>query len=500
MGERMAVAPHSASAGRAGSSAERRVVVIGGGLAGIAAALDCAAAGACVTLVEVRRRLGGAAYSFEREGLQVDNGQHVFLRSCVAYRALLDRLGSAGRVRLQRRLTIPVLKPGSKPAILRRGALPAPLHLAGALARYPHLTLGERASAARAALAMARLDPRHEALDRLTLGEWLSSHGQGPHAVSALWDLVALPALNLPAAEASLALGAFVFRNGLLSAADAGDIGFHCAALSETIGEPAARALGEAGVEVRLGWRAERLQKTATGLQVQGGGAQLAGAESGGAQELSAKVVIVAVPHARAATLLEPLMGEAARRLTALGSSPIVNLHVVYDRTVCEEPFAAGVGTPVQYVFDRTAAAGAPSGCQYLAVSLSGADREMAMSVEALRERYLPALGELLPRAREARVEVFMATREHAATFRAAPGVAALRPGPQTSVAGLVLAGAWTDTGWPATLEGAVLSGHAAAAHAVRTLGGEADPGRRRAVDAAVGGAVAVPTAGMGAQ
>ena len=150
--------------------------------------------------------------------------------------------------------------------------------------------------------------------------------------------------------------------------------------------------------------------------------------------------------------------------------SPIVNLHVVYDRIVCEQPFAAGVDTPVQYLFDRSAAAGAPGGCQYLAVSLSGADEQMQMSVEALRERYLPELERLLPGARGAHVERFLATREHAATFRAAPGSAALRPGPRTAVPGLVLAGSWTDTGWPATLEGAVISGHAAAAEALGAL------------------------------
>src|SRR4029077_6997331 len=171
----------------------------------------------------------------------------------------------------------------------------------------------------------------------------------------------------------------------------------------------------------------------------------------------------VALPHARAATLLESLLPQAARAIARIGSSPIVNLHVVYDRPVGGEPFAAGVGTPVQYLFDRTAAAGTPAGCQYLAVSLSGAEREMQMSVDALRERYLPALEALLPRARGAKVERFLATREHAATFRAAPGVAALRPGPRTPVAVRVLAGSWTGTGWPATLEGAVLSGHAAA-------------------------------------
>jgi hypothetical protein len=178
----------------------------------------------------------------------------------------------------------------------------------------------------------------------------------------------------------------------------------------------------------------------------------------------------VAVPHARAAALMEPLIPDLAGRLRALGSSPIVNLHILYDRPVCEHSFAAGVDTPVQYLFDRTAAAGAPTGSQYLAVSLSGAEREMGMSVDALRERYLPALEQLLPRARQARVECFVATREHAATFRAAPGVQALRPGTRTSISGLLLAGAWTDTGWPATLEGAVLSGHAAAEAALSAL------------------------------
>jgi hypothetical protein len=206
---------------------------------------------------------------------------------------------------------------------------------------------------------------------------------------------------------------------------------------------------------------------------------------------LSAEVAILAVPHARAALLLEPLIPQLAGTLGALGSSPIVNLHVVYDRPVCALGFAAGVATPVQYLFDRTVAAGAPAGCQYLAVSLSGAEREMHMSVDALRERYLPALGELLPRARGARVELFLATREHAATFRAAPGVMALRPGPETRVPGLLLAGAWTATGWPATLEGAVLSGHAAAAAALRAL--EIDPPESSAPAAATVARSATP-------
>lgn len=459
----------------------QRVVVVGGGLAGITAALDCAEAGARVTLVEVRRRLGGAAYSFERDGMRLDNGQHVFLRCCTAYRALLARLGSERHVAVQERLEIPVLSPGRPPVVLRRGTLPPPLHLAGALARYPYLKPAQRFSAALAARALSALDPSDPELDTRTLGDWLSDLGQNEHSLAALWDLIALPTLNLPAAQASLALGAFVFQTGLLASADAGDIGFHVGTLADVIGEPAETALREAGVEFRLGWRAQRLRRVQAGFEVErgtgaaraapedeepapvGGGEGDADAGADPGDGLGADAVIVALPHARAAGLIEPLLPAHAQAIRGLGSAPIVNLHVVYDRVVCEQPFAAGVGTPVQYLFDRSAAAGAPPGCQYLAVSLSGADREMQMSVDALREQYLPAIEQLLPQARGAKLEGFLATREHAATFRAVPGTAGLRPGPDTGVTGLALAGSWTATGWPATLESAVLSGHAAA-------------------------------------
>jgi squalene-associated FAD-dependent desaturase len=436
-------------------------VVVGGGLAGITAALDCADQGAQVTLVEVRRRLGGAAYSFERDGLQMDNGQHVFLRCCTAYRALLERLGSSGLVHVQPRLEIPVLRPGYAPTVLRRSSLPPPLHLAGALTRYPHLTVAQRLAAGRAAIALSRLDAADPALDTITFGEWLVDHGQDPFTVAALWDLIALPTLNVGADGASLALAAFVFRTGLLASAEAGDIGFHVGTLQEVIGEPALRALQAAGVEVRLGWRTEALARLEHGYE-------LVCRTPAGGETLAAEAVIVALPADRAGGLLEPLLG--SRPGEDLGSSPIVNLHVVYDRRVLDEPFAAGVQTPVQYLFDRTRAAGAPEGCQYLAVSLSGAAREMGESVEELRERYLPALAALLPGARGAHVERFQVTREHAATFLAAPGVAARRPPARTALRGLALAGTWTDTGWPATLEGAVLSGHSAAVEAAGAL------------------------------
>lgn len=437
-----------------GRMSRRTAIVVGGGLAGITAALDLAAAGLGVTLLEVRPRLGGAAYSFQRGELEVDNGQHVFLRCCTEYRALLRRLGAEGDTVLQERLSIPVLAPDGTRGRLSRNGLRAPLHLAASLATYTFLTPGERLRAVRVALALSRLDLEDRTLDDVSFGDWLSEHGESAAAIEALWNLIALPTLNLPAERASLALAAMVFQTGLLSSADAGDVGYARIPLSRLHGDAAERALERAGVEVRTRARARELASTENGCVT---------VESD-AGTLEADVAVLAVPHVRAPGLLPP--GAVSERVDELGSSPIVNLHVVYDRRVTDLPFAAGVRTPVQWLFDRTEASGLKSG-QHLAVSLSGAEREMDKTNGELRDEFLPALADLLPAARGARVEDFFVVRENAATFRAVPGAGRRRPGPRTRVKGLFLAGAWTDTGWPATMEGAVRSGHAAAVAAL---------------------------------
>jgi len=436
----------------------RRAFVVGGGLAGIAAALELADHGVEVTLSEVRPRLGGAAYSFERDGLNMDNGQHVFLRCCTEYRRLLERIGSSGATVLQRRLSIPVLSPGDRRSRLYRSRLPAPLHLAPALLRYRALKRNERLHAARTAFALKRLDRGDPALDEVTFGDWLRERGESADAIASIWDLIALPTLNVRADRASLSLAAMVFQVGLLSEAAAGDVGYAAVPLSRLHGEPAERALRSAGVDVRLRSRVERVVRTDDHFEV------VCDDEA-----LAADAVVVAVQHFRAAEMLPAGALPETDALERLGTSPIVNLHVAYDRRVTELPFAAAVGSPVQYLFDRTASSGVGAG-QCLAISLSGADEEMRLSPERLRERFLPALEELLPAARSARVERFVVTKEHAATFRAAPGVERLRPGAQTRVPGLLLAGAWTATGWPATMEGAARSGRTAAHDAIAAL------------------------------
>jgi squalene-associated FAD-dependent desaturase len=386
-----------------------------------------------VTLHEARPRLGGATFSFERNGLWLDNGQHVALRCCTAYRGFLRRIGSDHLLPLQPRLNVPVLREGHPPASISRVRLPAPLHLARSLLGYAPLSTKERLGAVRAATALRGLDPDDPALDGESFGDWLRAHGQSPNAIAALWNLIALPTLNLPSDEASLAAAVKVFRTGLLDSSDAADIGIPTAPFQRLHADPAAAAIERGGGRIVLSSPIRSVDEL-----------------------LAEGPVVVAVPHHAAAELVPGL------DVDGLGESPIVNLHVHYDRRVLDEPLAAALDSPVQFVFDRTEASGADRG-QLVAVSLSHAVDEIGVSVAALRERFLPALERLLPGARGAEVLDFAATHEPRATFRAAPGARRLRPGTATSTPGLFLAGAWTDTGWPATMEGAVRSGLAAA-------------------------------------
>jgi squalene-associated FAD-dependent desaturase len=428
------------------------VGVVGGGLAGVAAALAAADGGAEVVLFERRSRLGGLTWSFQRNGRWFDNGQHVFLRCCTAYRAFLDRIDATGQVTLQDRLDIPVLAPGGSRASISRSTLPAPLHLAGSLLRYRHLRAADRLALARPVLALLRMDLDDPALDRRTFGSWLAEHGQRAEAVERLWDLIVLPTVNLPSSEASLALAVKVFRTGLLDRADGADIGWSAVPLRRLHGDLAARALERAGVEVRVGAPVESLTPTGDDAW------RLSWSSPGhGAEEVDA--VVVATPPEVAAALVPP---GTVHPVAGLGTSPIVNVHLVLDRQVTDLALAACVGSPIQYVFDRTASSGTAAG-QCLSISLSAADRYLGMRPEALVRTFRAALDEVVPAARDAVLVDATVSRERSATFRGVPGTAALRPAAATGLAGLALAGAWCHTGWPATMEGAVRSGAAAA-------------------------------------
>jgi hydroxysqualene dehydroxylase len=441
-----------------------RIAVVGGGLAGLAAALECADAGASVTLFEARKRLGGATFSVRRNGYWLDNGQHIALRCCTAYRAFLRRLGVEDLLEIQPRLRIPVLGPDGRRAVLDRTGLPAPLHLAFSLLRYRHLRPTERLVALRAAASLRSLDPADPQLDADTFGAWLRRHGQSERAVSALWNLIALPTLNLEADEASLLAAVKVFRTGLLDESDACDVGVPRVPLQRLHGDPALSVLRARGARVELGRPVMRVEPNGEELRL----------EVGERQE-SADAVVVAVPHHALARLVpDGVVDEAA--LARLGASPIVNVHLHFDRRILGEPFAAVLDSPVQWLFDRTVSSGAERG-QLVSISLSGAEQELALSQGEIVARVRPAIEHLLPSARQATLLDAAVTKEPRATFRAAPGTAALRPPQRTTLQGLYLAGAWTDTGWPATMEGAVRSGVEAARAA---LADSARTARRR--------------------
>jgi len=451
-----------------------RVVVVGGGLAGLSAALRCQDAGFAVTLLEARPRLGGATCSFRRGELTVDNGQHAFLRCYSAYLALLRRLGAAGDASLQDRFSIPVLTPGQRPVLLRRVGLPAPAHLLPAVFGHRLLTISGRFRAMRTAQALRRLDPDDPALDGHSFGDWLRARRESRRSVDALWGLLTMAALNAEVDQASLALAVRVFRTGLLDTADGADIGLLNRPLGELHGDAAYHALTNAGATIRLRSKATGLRRVEHGWHVLTGSA---GGSGDTERVLDADAVVVAVPHREAAALLRGLPLPGMSSWAQLSATAIVNVHVVYDRPVTGLRFAAVVDSPVQWVFDHSTVAGVRRG-QYLAVSLSAAGRYLTSRTEELRSVFLPALWSLFPAAARAEVTDFFVTREPRATFRQAPGTRRFRPASATALPGLVLAGAWTDTGWPDTMEGAVRSGETAADLVERHLQCRTEPAR----------------------
>jgi squalene-associated FAD-dependent desaturase len=435
------------------------VVVCGGGLAGIAAACEASLLGADVTLVERRPFLGGKAYSFvdDDTGVEVDNGQHVFLGCCTAYIALLKLIGAYGDTTLQAALDAPVRDRNGRTGGLRASPLPAPLHLGPSFAAYPLLSAKEKAAGMRALLTLGTLrDSQRDTLDDVTFAEWLIAHGQSPGAIARFWDLIVLPTCNDRSERVSAALAAFVFQEGFFRTRRGSAIGWSRVGLTRLVDPPARRFLEGRGARIVTG---RGVARAGTG-QV----------ELTDGEGMPADAVVLALPPDRARVVCPAAVPDDP----GLGSSPIVNVHVWYDRPVMQGLFTAVVDSPAQWVFNRTAMANQATGGQHLAVSISGARREVVQPKDHLIESIVEELAHLFPAARAAHVQRAACIKEPDATFAAAPGQASRRPAPRTQVPGVVLAGAWTDTGWPATMEGAVRSGMLAARAAVApSRGGE---------------------------
>jgi hypothetical protein len=430
------------------SAHERRARrVVGGGLAGIAAALELADDGASVTLFEARTRLGGATYSVQRNGLL--DRQRPARAAPLLHRVLAA--SSPPRRRAPRAdpaaLRVPILREGKPPAFLHRAPLPAPLHLVPTLLRYALLDRASALGASRAAARCASSIPRRR---RSTSGR--SATGSRARAVRR-GDRRALEPDH--AADAQPARGRGVAR--------ARDVRLpHRLLDAATPATSASRRAAAAAPRRRATARSRRRRRIVLGAPARAVGRR--------ASCSTARRETSMPRSSRCRTTPWPIVPPARRRrrARALGASPIVNLHVHYDRRVLDEPFAARRGIAAAVALRPHGVVRRRDG-QLVSVSLSSAAPRSRADRDAARA--LPPRARAPPAERRARrVLDFTATREPRATFRAAPGSAPLRPGTRTSVPGLYLAGAWTATGWPATMESAVRSGRAAAAALLEDL------------------------------
>ncbi len=446
-------------------AASPRTVVVGGGLAGIAAALRLADHGERVTLVERAPHLGGLCRSVaDPYAGRVDTGQHVFLGCCAALERLLVRLAAAPAVR-QRRLELVMAGPAA-PRTLRALPLPSPLHLAGALARWPGLSPADRAGAAALGQRVARFDDEElAALDGVPCLGWLQAEGQSAASCTWLWEPILVASCNVTLARGSAGLAAFVIRDGLMAGPTASALRVPRTDLTRWLDPPARASLAAARVALQLRWRATALRAGGpSGLAVAGE------TPTGAAEAIPAEAVVLAVPARAARRLLPPPLAAAPElaAAAALDDSPIVNAHLFCDRPILPGPIVVAPDSPLQWCFDRTALgepapAGARPAAYHVAISLSAAEAEVARPADELAATLWEACRRLFPAARRARLLHHRVTREAHATFAAVPGSLRARPGPATGNPAVVLAGSWTATGWPATMEGAVRSGEAAA-------------------------------------
>jgi len=438
-----------------------RVVVIGGGLAGLTAACELADHGLRVVLVERRSFVGGRAFSFPHrpsEG-EVDNGQHVFLKCCTEYIRFLDRLGVSGKTFVQPRLSVPVIDPGGGVSILGSSPLPAPFHLLPSFLRFRHLSPVDKARAVYAMLAVYFTDrSKDSGLDSISFYRWLKAHGQGERAIDRFWNHIVLATLNDDVRRVSADLALMVFQEGFLKRADGANVGYATVGLTSLIAEAATRYVEERGGRIALGQSAREI------LYEEGG---VAGVRCSSGDILHGRAYVCALPPQEMLALLPPALRDAPffQGAAGLGTSPIVNIHLWYDRPVMDFPFAAFVGSDLQWVFNKSKMCPSLSRGpgQHLDISLSGAGRYVDQTNRALVERFTREVQRVFPRARRARLEGWLVVKQAHATFAAAPGSAKHRLPARTPVANLFLAGDWTATGWPATMESAVRSGLACA-------------------------------------
>jgi zeta-carotene desaturase len=451
----------------------KNVIVIGGGLAGLAAGVALADAGCHVRLFEQRPYLGGRATSYVLpNGEHIDNCQHVTLGCCTNLADFYRRVGSAGKIRFFDRLVF--LDPQGMTGIMKADFLPAPVHMTGSFLFFAPLPYPDKFSIARALAAILFAGGRPKdayGSEPISMLEWLRRHKQTSVAIERFWRVVLVSALDEELDRTDARFGIDVFWKAFLANRTGYRMGVPSVPLAELY-DGCRVSIEKKGGEVvlRSPMRSLRFENGALKATIFDGG-----------REESADAFVLALPHDRLLDLLPPEIRTANPSLAHIDKfkvSPITGVHFWFDRHVTNEPFLTLLDTQTQWVFNKTAlygteksAVAANAGGQYLQLVISASYDLLRKSREEIIDLCLKEVRQALPAARPAQLVKATVIKEAAATFSPEPGVDRWRPAQETRTPSLFLAGDWTATGWPATMEGAVRSGYLAAEAVLRSAG-----------------------------
>lgn len=433
-------------------------IVIGGGCAGFSAATALVELGARVLVLEARPGLGGRATAFRDPdtGERVDNGQHILMGCYYDTFAFLRRIGAADRVRWQSGLKVPMIDRAGHHSTLSLPPLPPPLNFLAGVLTWEALSWSERLSVLRIGAGIGPAKSRHHGNSKISVRAWLEENGQAPRLCELFWEPLALAALNQSIDQAEASHFIRVLERVFGPDPTAAALVLPAVPLDEMYAEPSRAWLEDRGSEVRVNAPAKVV---IDGTRVRGVRVR--------DEAIDAPIVISTVPWYGFHSLfdappieLQPTIADA----TALASLPIVTVNLWFDRAVMNDSLVGLPGRNFQWVFDRRALVGGAA--SHLSLTSSGAEAIVSMSNDQLAGMALAEVRDALPAARPAVLRKSLAVREKRSTFSLAAD-APPRPQTRTAIDGFLLAGDWIETGLPATIESAVVSGHWAANAAV---------------------------------
>jgi squalene-associated FAD-dependent desaturase len=433
----------------------RDVLILGGGVAGLSAAAALGEAGFDVEVVEMKPFAGGRATSYPAPGPEdepaeiIDNCQHILLRCCVNLLDFYRRLGVRDRITFHSKFYF--IEPGGRLSVMKAGLFPAPLHFAESFATMRFLGIQDKIGIGRAMLALRNERKTRQDLDSITMLDWLREKRQTPRAIERFWRQVLVSAINEELDRMSALHGFQVLWLGFLAAPDSYQMGVPDVPLRELYSPEIWRKLANVNF---------RFRTPVTDVRVENGA--VAGVETDG-ETLTARQYISALPYERLARMagVAPVLGID---FTQFESSPITGIHLWFDRPVTELPHGTLLDRTIHWFYSK-------DGGRRLELVVSASRALTPMNRGVIVDLAMEELAEFLPGMRAAKLVKAHVVKEVRATFSARPGLQALRPEASTALPNFTLAGDWTRSGWPSTMEGAARSGHKAAERVAAALG-----------------------------